>query len=36
MERPAIFFDRDGVLNEDSGYVFEVSNLKWVDGAHAR
>ena len=35
MKRPAIFFDRDGVLNEDSGYVFEVSNLKWVDGAHA-
>ena len=35
MKRPAIFFDRDGVLNEDSGYVFEASNLKWVDGAHA-
>ena len=35
MKRPAVFFDRDGVLNEDSGYVFEVSNLKWIDGAHA-
>ena len=33
MKRPAIFFDRDGVLNEDSGYVFEASNLKWIDGA---
>jgi len=35
MKRPAIFLDRDGVLNEDSGYLFEASNLKWVDGAHA-
>ena len=33
MKRPAIFFDRDGVLNEDSGYVFEISQLKWIDGA---
>jgi D-glycero-D-manno-heptose 1,7-bisphosphate phosphatase len=33
MKRPAIFFDRDGVLNEDSGYVFEISKLKWIDGA---
>jgi D-glycero-D-manno-heptose 1,7-bisphosphate phosphatase len=33
MKRPAIFFDRDGVLNEDRGYVFEVSQLKWMEGA---
>lgn len=33
MKRPAIFFDRDGVLNEDNGYVFEISRLKWIDGA---
>jgi D-glycero-D-manno-heptose 1,7-bisphosphate phosphatase len=33
MKRPTVFFDRDGVLNEDSGYVFEVSKLKWIDGA---
>jgi D-glycero-D-manno-heptose 1,7-bisphosphate phosphatase len=33
MKRPAIFFDRDGVLNEASGYVFEISQLKWIDGA---
>jgi D-glycero-D-manno-heptose 1,7-bisphosphate phosphatase len=33
MKRPAIFFDRDGVLNEDSGYVFEISQLKWIEGA---
>ncbi|WP_035726571.1 D-glycero-alpha-D-manno-heptose-1,7-bisphosphate 7-phosphatase [Bradyrhizobium murdochi] len=33
MKRPAIFFDRDGVLNEDHGYVFEISQLKWIEGA---
>lgn len=33
MKRPAVFFDRDGVLNEDSGYVFEISKLKWMEGA---
>jgi len=33
MKRPAIFFDRDGVLNEDSGYVFEFSQVKWIEGA---
>jgi D-glycero-D-manno-heptose 1,7-bisphosphate phosphatase len=33
MKRPAIFFDRDGVLNEDDGYVYETTRLKWIDGA---
>ena len=33
MTRPAIFFDRDGVLNEDDGYVYEITKLKWIDGA---
>jgi D-glycero-D-manno-heptose 1,7-bisphosphate phosphatase len=33
MKRPAVFFDRDGVLNEDSGYVFDISKLRWIDGA---
>nr|WP_035976591.1 HAD family hydrolase [Bradyrhizobium sp. th.b2] len=31
--RPAIFFDRDGVLNRDIGYLFESSKLVWIDGA---
>lgn len=35
LRRPAIFFDRDGVLNEDSGYVFEIGGLKWIEGAAA-
>jgi D-glycero-D-manno-heptose 1,7-bisphosphate phosphatase len=33
MKRPAVFFDRDGVLNEDDGYVFEVNKLRWIEGA---
>jgi D-glycero-D-manno-heptose 1,7-bisphosphate phosphatase len=32
-KRPAVFFDRDGVLNEDDGYVFEITKLRWIDGA---
>jgi D,D-heptose 1,7-bisphosphate phosphatase len=33
LRRPAVFFDRDGVLNHDTGYIFETSKLKWIDGA---
>jgi D,D-heptose 1,7-bisphosphate phosphatase len=33
LSRPAVFFDRDGVLNHDTGYIFETSKLKWIDGA---
>jgi D,D-heptose 1,7-bisphosphate phosphatase len=33
LKRPAVFFDRDGVLNHDTGYVFEANKLKWIDGA---
>jgi D-glycero-D-manno-heptose 1,7-bisphosphate phosphatase len=33
IARPAVFFDRDGVLNEDTGYVFEITKLQWMDGA---
>jgi len=31
--RQAIFFDRDGVLNEEVGYLWEVERFKWIDGA---
>jgi D,D-heptose 1,7-bisphosphate phosphatase len=33
LRRPAVFFDRDGVLNHDSGYTFETHRLEWIDGA---
>ncbi|MET4519797.1 HAD family hydrolase [Bradyrhizobium sp. I1.7.5] len=31
--RPAVFFDRDGVLNEDDGYAFDPDKIRWVEGA---
>lgn len=31
--RPAVFFDRDGVLNHDTGYTHRVADLHWIDGA---
>lgn len=33
MLRPAVFFDRDGVLNVDSEYLFEIDKFRWIDGA---
>ncbi|WP_213770065.1 HAD-IIIA family hydrolase [Bradyrhizobium sp. dw_78] len=33
LRRPAVFFDRDGVLNHDSGYTFEPNKLQWIEGA---
>lgn len=31
--RPAVFFDRDGVLNEDDDYAFDPNKIRWVKGA---
>jgi D-glycero-D-manno-heptose 1,7-bisphosphate phosphatase len=31
--RPAAFFDRDGVLNHDRGYVHRIEDFLWIDGA---
>ena len=33
QRRAAVFFDRDGVLNEDRGYVGEVARFAWLPGA---
>ncbi len=33
--RFAVIFDRDGVLNVDSGYAFEPAKLEWMPGAMA-
>lgn len=35
MSLRAIIFDRDGVLNEDTGYAHRVEDLRWVHGAMA-
>ena len=31
--QPAVFFDRDGVLNHDYGFVSRPNQFEWVDGA---
>lgn len=31
--RPAVFLDRDGVLNVDTGYPHRFVDMRWVDGA---
>jgi D,D-heptose 1,7-bisphosphate phosphatase len=33
VRRPAVFFDRDGVLNIDKGYVHRAEDFEWVAGA---
>lgn len=32
-QRPAVFFDRDGVLNVDKDFVYKIADLEWIDGA---
>ena len=33
MSGKAVFFDRDGVLNKDAGYVGRREDFIWIDGA---
>ena len=32
MSNPAIFLDRDGVINEDTGYVSQVDDFHFLPG----
>jgi D-glycero-D-manno-heptose 1,7-bisphosphate phosphatase len=31
--RPALFLDRDGVINVDRNYVFRAEDFEWIEGA---
>ncbi len=31
--KKAIFFDRDGTLNVEVGYLYRIEDFKWIDGA---
>ena len=33
--RPACFFDRDGVLNVEKGYIYRIKDFQWIEGAIA-
>lgn len=32
MTRPALFLDRDGVINADTGYVHRIEEVRFIDG----
>jgi len=31
--KKACFLDRDGVINQDVGYLHKIKDFKWIDGA---
>ena len=31
--RPALFLDRDGIINVDKGYVSQIADFEWIEGA---
>ncbi|MFK4500875.1 D,D-heptose 1,7-bisphosphate phosphatase [Bradyrhizobium japonicum] len=33
LRRPAVFFDRDGVLNIDKNYLYRIDDFEWMPGA---
>ena len=33
MIKPAVFLDRDGVINFDKGYVYKIEDFEWINGA---
>ena len=33
FSQKAAFLDRDGVINEDTGYLYNIKDFKWIEGA---
>lgn len=33
LKRPALFLDRDGVINHDINYLHKTEDFRWIDGA---
>jgi D-glycero-D-manno-heptose 1,7-bisphosphate phosphatase len=33
LQRPAVFLDRDGTINHDTGYVYRSADFRWLPGA---
>ena len=33
--RPALFLDRDGVINVDRSFIYRTEDFEWIDGAKA-
>lgn len=33
LRKPAAFLDRDGTLNHDAGYTYQIEEFQWVEGA---
>ena len=33
MLKPAAFFDRDGVINQEKEYVYKISDFEWIEGS---
>ena len=33
ISQKAAFLDRDGVINEDTGYLHKIKDFRWVEGA---
>ncbi len=33
MLKPAVFLDRDGVINKDKSYVYKINDFEWIEGA---
>tara|TARA_B100001059_G_C17257494_1_gene297270 strand:- start:136 stop:309 length:174 start_codon:yes stop_codon:yes gene_type:complete len=31
MKKSAVFLDRDGVVDQDKGYVYKIEDFEWIE-----